>query len=198
MSWPPKWPYVPPPLRQIKMWKKSSTCRFSSDGCVVWWQLLPVWDSPSSGWCCSPQSRLFPVVLPRSQKLQFSSTSGISECTQMSLPILVGRRQPGENQLLVRGDKKVHLIVLISFRRLHTLLPVLVNLERGKKRFPTPDPPCPCPCWGSRCCCSEQQRGRRWGWWGYLSSMKDGSEITNFWKKFFWQNFTAQLGPKQP
>ena len=77
------------------------------------------------------------MVLPRSQKLQFSSTSGTSACTQMSLAILVGRREPGENQLLVTGDKKVHLIVLVSFRRLHTLLPELVNLERGRKFFST-------------------------------------------------------------
>ena len=62
---------------------------------------------------------------------------------------------------------------------------VLINLERGRKFFfhPCLDPPCPCP-WrrGSRCCCSGQQRGSRWGWWGCLSSVKDGSEIDNFWQ----------------
>ena len=61
------------------------------------------------------------------------------------------------------SNPRTHLVILVSFRRLHTLLPVLVDLERGEKCFSPPDPPYPCPCGGSRCCCSEQRRGSRWG-----------------------------------
>ena len=40
---------------------------------------------------------------------------------------------------------KNHRMETIFFRRLHTQPPVLVNLERGKKPFPTANPLCPCP-----------------------------------------------------
>ena len=66
------------------------------------------------------------------------------------------------------SGEEVHLIHLISLRGLNTLFPVLVNLDRGKNCFPTPDSLCPCSP-QSRCCCSGRPKESRWGWWGCLS-----------------------------
>ena len=61
------------------------------------------------------------------------------------------------------SGEEIHLIHLISLRGLNTLFPVLVNLDRGKNRFPPPDSPCPCSP-QSICCCSGRQKESMWAW----------------------------------